>query len=186
MSHKGQLFLIVGNSGSGKDALLKQVQHHWPAAAKTIQIPRRYITRPAHDTEPFISLTPEEFDDLKQRDFFCLTWHVYGTYYGIPGNILGWLRQDQHVIVNVSREIIPRARKIKPDLKVIFVKVPLESTLQRMRSRNRELENDPVFKQRLQRAKDNQTLKGADFVVDNSGPLETAAKTLLNYLLSFN
>ena len=126
----------------------------------------------------------EEFEDLKQRNFFCLIWHVYGTYYGIPGNILGWLKQGQHVIVNVSREIIPQARKIIPDLKVIFVKVPLESTLQRMRSRSREPENDPLFQQRLQRAKKNQTLKGADFVVDNSGPLETAAESLLEYLIS--
>jgi ribose 1,5-bisphosphokinase PhnN len=88
-------------------------------------------------------------------------------------------------VVNVSREIIPRARRIIPDLKVIFVSVPLEITLQRMRSRRREAENEPSFQQRLHRAKENQTLKSADFIVDNSGSLDVSAKKLLNYMLSF-
>ena len=88
-------------------------------------------------------------------------------------------------MVNVSREIIPRARSTIPNLKVIFVSVPLEITLQRMRSRRREAESEQSFQQRLHRAKANQTLKGADFIVDNSGSLDMAAKKLLSYLLSF-
>ena len=63
--------------------------------------------------------------------------------------------------------------------------VPLEITLQRMRSRRREAENEQPFQQRLQRAKENQNLKGADFIVDNSGSLDVSANNLLSYLLSF-
>ena len=184
MVNKGQLFLIVGNAGSGKDSLLKQVLRQWPAYAKPIRIPQRYITRPPHESEPFLSLTPEEFENLKQSNFFFLTWHVYGTYYGIPISILDWLKQGQQVIVNVSREIISQAREKIPDLKVIFVEVPLEVTLQRMKTRRRESENDPAFKERLQRAKENQILEDADFIVDNSGRLETAAESLFDYLIS--
>jgi phosphonate metabolism protein PhnN/1,5-bisphosphokinase (PRPP-forming) len=185
IANKGQLFLIVGNSGSGKDTLLKQVLRQWPAHAKPIRVPQRYITRPPHDSEPFFSLTPPEFIDLKQRNFFCLTWHVYGIDYGVPNSILDWLNQGQHVIVNVSRKIISQARKQIPDLKVIFVKVPWEVTLQRMRSRSRESENDPAYQKRLRRAKQNQNLADADFFVDNSGSLESAAGALIGYLLSF-
>jgi ribose 1,5-bisphosphokinase PhnN len=54
MQKNGQLFLIVGNSGSGKDTLLKEVLRQWPASAKPIRTPQRYITRPAHASEPFI------------------------------------------------------------------------------------------------------------------------------------
>jgi ribose 1,5-bisphosphokinase PhnN len=95
------------------------------------------------------------------------------------------MERGQHVIVNVSRNIIRRARENIPDLKIIFVKVPFEITSQRLISRCREPESDPAFRQRLQRAKECPILKDADFVVDNSGSLETAAITLLNYLLSF-
>jgi len=185
MNHTGRLFLIVGNSGSGKDALLTEVLARWPASVKPIRIPQRYITRPAHDSEQYISVTTREFGDFKRKNKFWLTWHVYNTDYGIPTIVLEWLRRRQDVAINVSREIIPRARRIIPDLKVIFVSVPLEITLQRMRSRRREAENQQSFQRRLHRAEANQTLKDADFIIDNSGSLDVSANKLLSYLLTF-
>ena len=185
MNHTGRLLLIAGNSGSGKDSLLTEVLARWPISVKPIRIPQRYITRPAHDSEQYISVTAREFGDLKRKNKFWLTWHVYNTDYGVPTIVLDWLSRRQHVAVNVSREIIPRARKIIPGLKVIFVSVPLEITLQRLRSRRREAENEQSFQQRLHRAKENQALKGADFIVDNSGSLDVSANKLLSYLLSF-
>ena len=184
MQDYGQLFLIVGNSGSGKDTLLREVLRQWPGSAGPIRIPHRYITRPTHASEPFISVTPEAFADLKQQGKFCLTWHVYETDYGVPMTIINWLQQGDPVIVNVSRKIIPQARLQIPDLKVIFVYLPLEVTLQRIKARSRESEDDPGFQQRLARAKENQTLTEADFVVDNSGPLDEAVEALLKYLLT--
>ena len=181
----GRLFLIVGNSGSGKDSLLTEVLARWPISVKPIRIPQRYITRPAHDSEMFRSVTTGEFVDLKRKKKFWLTWHVYNTDYGVPTIVLDWLSQRQHVVVNVSREIIPRARSTIPNLKLIFVSVPLEITLQRMRSRRREAESEQSFQQRLHRAKENQTLEDADFIVDNSGSIDESAKKLLSYLLSF-
>ena len=184
MQDYGQLFLIVGNSGSGKDTLLREVLRQWPGSAGPIRIPHRYITRPTHDSEPFISVTSEGFADLKQQGKFCLTWHVYETDYGVPMTIINWLQQGDSVIVNVSRKIIPQARQLIPDLKVIFVSVPLEVTLQRIKARNRESEDDPGFQQRLARAKENQTFTEADFVVDNSMPLDEAVEALLKYMLT--
>jgi len=185
MLNSGQLFLIVGNSGSGKDSLLQEVLRRWPASAKPMRLVQRYITRPAHKSEPFISVTSETFENLKQRGRFCLTWHVYDTDYGVPVEMNQWLQQGDAVIVNVSRKIIPQARRRLPDLKVIYVYVPLEVTLQRMKRRNRESEHDPGFRQRLARAMENQTSTKADVVVDNSASLETAAEKLLSYMLSF-
>jgi ribose 1,5-bisphosphokinase len=186
MDFSGQLFLIAGNSGSGKDTLLKAVLQGWPASARQLRIPRRYITRTAHKSEPFIPVTSEEFTDLKQQGKFCLSWHVYDTHYGVPRTVIKWLQEGDPVIVNVSRAIIPQARQLLPGLKVIFISVPLEVTLQRIKSRRRESLNGPGFQQRLVRAQENQTLPDADFVVDNSGPLKAAADELLKYLLSFN
>lgn len=177
--------MIVGNAGSGKDSLLGEVLARWPLSAKPIRIPQRYITRPAHVSEPYISVTASEFEDLKRKNRFWLTWRAYGADYGISVIVLEWLNRRQHVAVNVSREIIPRARRIIPDLKVIFVSVPLEVTLERIRSRRRETEDDPSFQQRLRRAKENQSLEGADIIVDNSGALDRSAEKLLEYLLSF-
>ena len=88
MEHQGRLFLVVGNSGSGKDALLTEILNRWPASAKALRIPQRYITRPAHSFERYISVTAEEFADLRRQKKFCLTWRVYQTDYGNPSVVL--------------------------------------------------------------------------------------------------
>ncbi len=181
----GQLFLIVGNSGSGKDSLIEEALKDYPEDKKPIKIPRRYITRLPHETEPFISVTEEEFLKLKEEDKFILDWHIYDLYYGVPASVLDWLKDDINVLVNVSRSILDEARQKIPGVKVIFVQVPFETTKERILSRGREDENDPVFKERLERAKKKQTLPSADKVIDNSGPLEEGGKELRDYLLSF-
>ncbi len=182
---RGRLFLIVGNSGSGKDSLLAEVLTQWPAAARPMIVPRRYITRTPHDSEPYISVTGEQFERLRRANTFCLSWQAYQIHYGIPGADLEWMNQGRHVAVNVSRTIISRARRFEPDLKVVFVKVPLELTRHRLKSRFRESENDPSFRRRLQRARENQILNGADLIVDNTGSLGAGAKKLRDYMLSF-
>ena len=182
---KGQLLFLVGNSGSGKDSLLKEALGGWPADVAPIKIPRRYITRPPHETEPFHPVTPEEFKKLDEEGKFCLTWHVYGLDYGVPAEIIEWLNNGDIVVVNVSRAIIEDAIKKFPDLKVMFVKVPFEVTMARMKSRGRESEEDPVVKQRVERARNNQDLPIASFVVENVGPLEEGGGKLRDYLLSF-
>ena len=86
------------------------------------------------------------------------------------------------VIINVSRTIIPEARETYKNLKVIFVKVPFEITLQRIKNRGRE--TDEELQKRIQRAKTHQSFPDADFVVDNSGDLEDAIDQFLEYVLS--
>jgi ribose 1,5-bisphosphokinase len=183
---KGQLFLIVGNSGSGKDSLIKEALKDWPPNAKKIHIPQRYITRPPHETEPFISVKPEEFVKLKTENKFCITWHIYELDYGVPMEICDILKNGENVLINVSRNIIPEARLKFPGVKVIFVYVPFEITSARLKNRGRESEDNPIFKERIERAKENQNLSDADFVVDNSGALEIGAKKLREYLLQFS
>jgi ribose 1,5-bisphosphokinase len=183
-SIQGQLIFLVGNSGSGKDSLLKAALENWPEDIPEVRIPRRYITRPPHETEPFYSVSEEEFHKLDNQGKFCLTWHIYDLYYGVPKEILDWIDQGALVVVNVSRSIISEAKMKYPNLKVIFVKVPFEVTLQRIKSRGRESEDDPVFQKRVERARKNQDFPTADFIVDNAGDLLIGASKLREYLLS--
>lgn len=185
MENRGQLFLIVGNSGSGKDALIQEVLNMWPKDKKPFHIPQRYITRSPHRTEPFISVTPEEFKKLNEEGKFCLTWHTYDLDYGIPAEIVNWLNKGEHTMVNVSREVIPEVRKKIPEAKVIYVNVPVEVSVKRIKGRGREFENDPVFRERVKRAFQHKDLPHADFVIDNSGPLKMGAEKLCQYLQQF-
>ncbi len=183
----GTLFLIVGNSGSGKDSIISGVVKKYPPylkknSLKKIYLTRRYITRPASETEDNYSVTPEEFSEMELHEKFSLKWHIYSLDYGVPIEIDDWLKKGHPVIVNVSRTIVDEARDIYENLKVVFIEVPFQITLQRVKDRGRE--TGALLNDRIERAKINQKFPSADFVVDNSGDLNSAIDQFLNYMLN--
>jgi len=179
----GTLFLVVGNSGSGKDSIISGVINKYPSNLRKIYLVKRFITRTSSETEKNYSITPEEFKKLELKGSFALKWHIYGLDYGIPIEIEDWLKNGNPVIVNVSRTIINKTREIYANLKVIFIEVPFEITLHRLKKRGRESEE--LLNERIERAKTHQKLPDADFIVDNSGDLDYAIDQFLNYIVSF-
>lgn len=182
---KGELFFIVGNSGSGKDSILKNLLEIWPPTFPSLKIPKRIVTRPSHESEAFISATEDEFKKKHSNEDFCFSWHIYDTYYGIPKETLDWVAEGAFCIINVSRSIVKDAKERFPDLKVIFIRVPYEITRKRIKKRGREAENSIKYQQRLIRAKQNQHFPIADVIIDNSGELSQSTEQLLAYLQTF-
>lgn len=177
----GTLFLVVGNSGSGKDSIIKGISKKYPANLKEVCIPKRYITRKASETENNIMISPSEFKEKSNKGLFALEWKIYGLLYGIPIEIDEWLKNGHPVIINVSRTVIEKAREIYQNTRVVFIEVPFEIILKRLRERERE--DDIQLKQRIERARTNQTFPAADFIVDNSGKLDNAIDQFLNYII---
>lgn len=181
-SPSGKLFFIVGNSGSGKDSLIEWVVAHWPAGVPEIHVAKRVITRPASpETEDFEPVTRDQFTALQEADAFAFWWVSYDIYYGVRRRVLDLLSQGTSVLVNVSRQIIPESRARFPSLRVIFVRVPLEVTMQRVADRGRE--SGAKLEARVDRARQLQALPDADFVVDNTGALEEGGRALRDYLV---
>lgn len=181
-SKSGTLFLLVGNSGSGKDTLLKWAMDNWPKDVPSLYVPRRVITRPpSPDTEDYTSVTPEDFKDREGRGEFALLWQSYDINYGVPKVINEYLEKGLPVIVNVSRQIIDDTRKRFPKVKVVFIHVPSGILMERLKKRGRE--GDADIERRLLRAEVNENLPGADFTIDNSGTVEDGGKQLLNALI---
>jgi ribose 1,5-bisphosphokinase len=181
-NYLGLLVLVVGNSGSGKDSIMKGVEERFSSELKTLHLTQRYITRPSSETEENISVTPEEFKRMSKQGKFALEWQIYGLYYGVPIEIDDWLKKGHIVLVNVSRSILKKARKLYQNIIVVFIEVPFEITLKRVKERARE--SGKRLEERIQRAKNNQNFPDADFVVDNSGDLEVAVNQFLDYLLT--
>lgn len=177
----GILFLIVGNSGSGKDSIILDVVDKYPSNLKKVYAPKRYITRPPSETEKNISITVEEFNKMEENARFALHWHIYGLDYGIPIEIDNWLQKGHPVLLNVSRTIIKEARKKYKNLKVIFIKVPLEITIKRLKERGRE--KTELLEERIERARKLQEFPEADFTVDNSGDLQDSIDQFLTYMI---
>ena len=178
----GILFLIVGNSGSGKDSIISGVISKHPSNLKQIYAPKRYITRPPSKFEKNISITPEEFKKMEINGKFALKWNIYGLNYGILTEIDNFLNKGHSVIINVSRTIVKQAREMYKNVKVIFIEVPFEITLQRIKDRKRETED--LLKERIERAKKNQKFPEADFCIDNTGDLDDAINELLDYIIN--
>jgi ribose 1,5-bisphosphokinase len=177
----GLLILVVGNSGSGKDSIMRGVIELYPTELKELYLTQRYITRPYSDTEDYIAIKPEDFIKLSLQGAFVLKWHIYGLDYGIPIEIDDWLKKGHPVLVNVSRSIIKKARSIYHNIVVVFIDAPFEITLKRIKERARE--SGLRLEERIQRARRNQDLPDADFIVDNSGELEIAIDQFLSYLI---
>jgi ribose 1,5-bisphosphokinase len=177
----GTLFLLTGNSGSGKDSIISGIITHYPSNLKQIYAPKRFITRRASETENNFSLTIDQFEEMDRKGKFALKWHIYGLYYGIPIFIDNWLKDGYHVIINVSRTIIREARNMYKNIKVVFIDVPFEITCKRIEHRKRE--NPVLTEERIERARKNQKFPTADFIVDNSGKLDDAVNQLLEYII---
>ena len=118
---------------------------------------------------------------MEKEEQFALTWNIYGLYYGVSIEIDEWLKNGDLVLVNVSRTIVKNARKIYKNVKVVFIQVPLEVSVERLKRRARE--NQKRLEERIERARKNQTFPNADFIVDNSGLLDNAIYQFLEYLL---
>jgi ribose 1,5-bisphosphokinase len=178
------MFLLVGNSGSGKDSILAWAKEHWTGSKQQLLVAQRYITRPeSPETEKFISVSVAEFESMEKKGEFALKWISYDMHYGVKKDIIKDLGKGHLVVVNVSRQIIDETRKKYPGVKVIFVQVPIDTIVKRIQDRGRE-SGDQV-QARVQRAKENETLPGADFIVENTGTIEDGGKKLLAYLETF-
>lgn len=179
----GRLFLLVGNSGSGKDTLIRRVAGRWPWNSPALYTPRRYITRPPHPSEPYISIERDAFARMRACQSFFLDWVSYGIHYGLPGDIAAYLDRGAYVLANVSRDVVDRARKRFAGTRVVFVKVSYATTAARLRERGRESPRDAGFRARLQRARQHPGHPTADHVLANDGDLETAVENLSAYML---
>ncbi len=126
-------------------------------------------------------MSPEEFKKLERKGKFALKWHIYGLDYGIPINIDIFLKKGHPVLINVSRTIVKDARKKYKNLKVIFISVPIEITIKRLRERGRE--KGKHLEERINRAKTHQKFPEADIQINNSGNLDEAISKCLDYII---
>lgn len=176
----GQLFLVVGPSGAGKDSLLDGAKAHFEKSAQ-FHFPRRYITR-AKDAggEDHCAVSDDEFDQLKSQGKLAFYWGAHDLKYGVPVEINEQLEKGIDVVVNVSRGVIDFVRESYDDVIVISVNVSLDVLEKRLRARKRECEDDIV--NRLRRA-ENYSVNGGNVIeIYNNGALDEAVDGFIQAL----
>ena len=131
----GQLFVVVGPSGAGKDTLIAGAM----AANPALHWARRVITRPeSAGGEPFEGVTETEFDQRLASGDFALHWQAHGLHYGVPLAELAPLHHGRSVVLNGSRGALAQGLAAYPDLIVLHITVPLPLLAQRLAARGRE------------------------------------------------
>jgi phosphonate metabolism protein PhnN/1,5-bisphosphokinase (PRPP-forming) len=135
---RGELVLVVGPSGAGKDTLMLAARDAL-AGDPRILFARRIITRSSHDTaESHDTLPRERFDEARRQGAFLLSWQAHGLGYAIPRSVESHLAADGVVVANVSRTSIPEAERLVARVTVLHVTAPQEVLASRIAARGRE------------------------------------------------
>ena len=173
----GTLVLIVGASGVGKDAIIAAAREHLTGDAR-FAFPERVVTRPPNNAEHHASLSEDAFREAALDGSFALSWEAHGLLYGVPVGIDGDIRRGQTVIVNVSRTIIPHARRRYARVCVIMVECTPGIRATRLALRGREAADR--IEARLAREVATIDPTEVDVRIDNSGALTLGTRALID------
>jgi len=180
VSTAGTLFLVVGPSGVGKDALIQ--------AARPLLLPhgfvfpRRRITTPEDRGEDHIPVTSADFDEAVGRGFIDLHWTAHGLRYGIPAAVRDDLSSGLHAMVNASRSLIGEARACFAHLRVVHVTAPNELVRSRLLQRGRE--SAAMIEARFQRSAPFATDHDDVILFSNHLPLAQSAVLFVGAILA--
>jgi len=179
-----KLFYVIGASGAGKDTLMNYARTRINGSEKVI-FAHRYITRPAFTgNENHVSLTEDEFKTRIGARLFALHWESHGNYYGIGSEINNWLQGGFNVIVNGSRQHLPVARQLYPDIITILIEARPEIIIQRLAVRRREDEAE-IAKRIKRTAEISADLSNCIKILNNS-TIEDAGEELVKKICSIS
>lgn len=178
----GSLIVILGPSGSGKDTLMSFAASELAGVGDVLFV-RRAITRPAGSGgEDHIAMSEQEFDAAIDDGQFSLTWAANGLRYGLPRGIAEHLAEGKTAVVNGSRGAWPKIRQVFPGARAVEIRVEPSILAERLKARGREAASE--IEARLVRAAAYSDGFDADFIIDNSGPLEKAGAALVSCIKS--
>jgi ribose 1,5-bisphosphokinase len=176
----GRLFYVMGASGVGKDSLLSFVRQ--AGDPKYMAVAHRYITRPAKvGGENHVALSEEEFQARLDAGWFALHWRSHGLHYGIGREIDHWRGSGINVIVNGSREYLPMASELYPDIVPVLITAEADLIADRLTARQRESADQ--IAERIRHQVDIKPSPAGLITINNSGALEVAGATLLAQIL---
>ena len=175
-----KLFYIIGASGAGKDTLMNYARNHINGS-EWVAFAHRYITRPPFTgNENHVHLTVEEFLQRMNAGLFALYWESHGQHYGIGLEINMWMEKGFNVIINGSRQYLPIAKQLYPDMEVILIEASPEIIIRRLMGRGRE--NTADIEKRMARTAEIDTDLKNCIKIQNDGAIEEAGNQLVNII----
>ncbi|WP_417327362.1 hypothetical protein [Halarcobacter sp.] len=136
-----KIILIVGDSGAGKDTLLKALRNEF----SNINFVRRYITREADSHENNYFLETSAFTVLQTQGFFISSWYAHGNSYGISRSSI----KNGINIISISRS---RIKDFESSYEKVFtINITVSKEVLRKRLEKRARESKEEIDKRLER-----------------------------------
>lgn len=184
--HAGTLVLVVGVSGSGKGALLKEARLAFPDAVYPVSCTTRAIRPKEREGETYHFISDTEFDARIAADDF-LEWASYGGYrYGtLKNEILPALQAGKMVVREVDVQGVQAIRAALPTARIvtIFVHAGSWETLEQRIMSRAPMTVEELEKRRARFTDEMQFAEEADVVIDNcDGAFEQARDQFLTEL----
>lgn len=175
-----KLFYVIGASGAGKDTLMTYARTKINGE-KPVLFAHRYITRqPDAGGENHVYLTAEEFKLRAEAGFFALFWESHDKHYGVGTEINKWLQQGFSVVVNGSRQYLPIAKQLYPDLVVVMICASPEVIAQRLAGRGRESAEE--IEKRIKRSDEISGDLSGCLHIENNDSIESAGDRLIDII----
>jgi guanylate kinase len=174
----GNLFIVSGPSGAGKDALLSKISHRlgssWLSISATTRTPRINEQNGVH----YYFLSDEEFDGLLAVDDLLEWATVHGKRYGtIRSNVEEHLKQGKNVILEIDPQGAMQVKSKMPEAIMIFIEPPSLEVLEK-RLRGRGTEDESSMQCRLANATEEMKYRDRYDEVIINDDLEVAAEEL--------
>ncbi|MEO8512781.1 MAG: guanylate kinase [Ignavibacteria bacterium] len=168
------LFVICAPSGAGKTTIIRELFKKIPELTFSISATTREKRPGETNGKDYYFISLDDFNSKKADNEFVETEEVHGNYYGtLKSETEPYLKSNKHMIFDVDVKGAISIKKIYPEAVTIFIDVPYDELLRRLKKRNTETAEQ--IEKRLSRIKMEVELKDKfDFVVDNSKGLENA------------
>lgn len=174
----GWLVPVVGQSGAGKDSLIRAAQTFFENDDRIV-FPRRIVTRkPVAEAEDHDCLSEMAFALAVAKGEFALWWGAHGNAYGIPVSIDTAIAAGRTVVFNCSREILADVAARYRCVCLLDVTAPEQVLVDRIVARGRETREEAL--QRVGRKPNYDGLAMSVVRIDNGGSLAIASAAFIN------
>lgn len=181
---KGQLFIVSGPSGSGKDTVLSRLFQRYP----DIELSISSVTRPMRpgetEGEKYHFISKERFLHLRDSGELLESNEYLGNFYGTPRRpVEECLAAGRDMILEIDVNGAEKVRKLMPGAVSVFIMPPsLEVLEQRLCGRKTE-DLETVHGRLREALAEISRAAGYDYIVVND-VLERAVDTLGAIILS--
>ncbi|MFC1929982.1 guanylate kinase [Chloroflexota bacterium] len=137
---KPLLIVLSGLSGSGKDAVLSRLRQ----SDYSLEFIVTVTTRPQRPTEKdnvdYHFVSPDEFQEMIERDELLEWANVYGNWYGVPRQpVRQALAAGRDTVIKIDVQGVATIKKIIPHAVFIFLMPPsIEELVSRLKKRRTE------------------------------------------------